>query len=717
MFAVRWRVVLRLTLVMVAAWTIGKSATGEGPVVDDPHLAEKFSGQVVGPEGQPIGGARVYLAPNSEKPVGLHEVRAVTDADGRFEFGAPDMVEVDHDGLPARRAGCLSAVADGYGLDFLYTWSRQEALSQATRGREPQTSFELRLAKDDAPIRGRFLAPDGKPLVGARVRVTQLLVPRDFDLDAHLKREKNRSPLGCTAGYEHSLYWPHLLPEVKLETRTDEDGRFTLAGLGRDRLVGLKVTAPAIVDTTLTVMTRDAPDEQVRMGDDGITAEPPGFIFGANFTLLTQKGRTISGVVVDRQTQQPIAGMVVGRGREGYPRDGVWGHETVTDAAGRFAITGLDPTGEKWHLTATSSPGMSYQSASVTVTGDKPVTIECERGIPFRLKLVDEAGRPMDAEVEYFEVLPNLHAPKNYSFPSFKPLSVPARSAEGTYRGFIVPGPGVLLVKTPARLDYAPATIDPREFFAKRLVQLPPQEQAEAFGTHEAPRTVAGNVDPDDYAAIVLVDPQVDSPPLELTATIVTQRPRVASLVDLEGKPVVGVTTKGMTRAAYDGESPLRAAAFPLYRLHPERVRRIMFFQEERRLIGLLEARGDGQALSTVRMEPWGAVTGRLVGADGKPLAASIAVRVFTESGAELSGAHRGGTAEADGRFRLEQLLPGVRHTARAYGVAAADLGVVFENLAVRAGEVRDFGDVRVGPPAVAGSPRLRAWALAVGGW
>ena len=101
-------------------------------------------------------------------------------------------------------------------------------------------TFQLQLAKDDVTIRGRFLDPDGRPLAGARVSLSDLKIPQRRDLDAHLDREKKGSPYGNGPEYQRTLgHRPHALPEVITETRTDADGRFTLSGFGRDRLAEL----------------------------------------------------------------------------------------------------------------------------------------------------------------------------------------------------------------------------------------------------------------------------------------------------------------------------------------------------------------------------------------------------------------------------------------------------------------------------------------------
>jgi hypothetical protein len=54
--------------------------------------------------------------------------------------------------------------------------------------------------------------------------------------------------------------------------------------------------------------------------------------------------------------------------------------------------------------------------------------------------------------------------------------------------------------------------------------------------------------------------------------------------------------------------------------------------------------------------------------------------------------------ADAAGRFRIDKLVPGQRYHAKAYQAPWSVNETVFENLVLRAGEVRDLGDIRTKP-------------------
>jgi hypothetical protein len=271
-----------------------------------------------------------------------------------------------------------------------------------------------------------------------------------------------------------------------------------------------------------------------------------------------------------------------------------------------------------------------------------------------------------------------------------------------------------VLVRLPDTSDYRPAHVDPKAFFAPGRTAWTAQELISTYGNHDTLSIHPGWwLDQHEYAAIVLVKPPENSGPLELTATVSRDKPRQVSLVDPNKEPVMGARSEGLTFFPWDDELRLRAASFPVTKLHPDRLRRITFVQEDRKLIGFLGARGDGEATYTVRMQPWGTVTGRIVDENGealprtgRPNGGAIPVYLFignwrgivTNSDATV-GEHPGGQTDEQGRFRLEQLVPGLRYSAQIYRGTGMFAGMAFENLVLKPGEVKDLGDIRSRPP------------------
>lgn len=661
------------------------------PDPDDPKTAGTFRGRVSGTDGKPVAGASIYIVPvHAANQPGT--VRARTDADGRFAFDAADMTYPAFDGLPKRREGFIVATKEGFAPDWTETWGH----TTYNRGREwwmPRqgAAIELKLAPDDRAVHGRFLDPAGRPLAGARVQLTSLGWPYEFDLNKHLDREAkadmSRGFLTVPKIYERNTYRVNLLPGLATETRTDAEGRFRLTGVGRDRLAHLRVSAPGVIDTDLEVMARDAAD--VGTMPEGRNGKPTGVIHGSGFTRQLKPGLTVTGIVRDRDTKAPVPGMWVTQYANPLTDPSRTDEAATTDAAGRFTLSGLNPELVGWEekhrqLTAVSQPGTPYLTARATVEKDAEVVFEAARGIPFRLTLADEQGKPVEGTVEYHPVDPNpqieeLIRPVRAA--NWPVMSRAARRVDGRYEGFVLPGPGAVVVEMPDRREWRPALVDPRAFFRPGRTDWTPAE-SHHYGSRDTLAMRGGRVDQNDYAAIVLVNPPAGSGPLELTATVVRDRPRRVSLVDPAGQPVVGVDSR-MRWPRGETHEDLRAATFLLPRLHPDRVKQMTFFKADRKLIGMLVARGDTDAAITVRMEPWGVLTGRLVDANAAPLAGRPVSLRLTDPVAEDE---RSATTDKQGRFRIERLIPG-----REY---ASPDGTLIGPLTLQSGEARDLGDL-----------------------
>jgi hypothetical protein len=264
------------------------------------------------------------------------------------------------------------------------------------------------------------------------------------------------------------------------------------------------------------------------------------------------------------------------------------------------------------------------------------------------------------------------------------------------------------VAKTPRKAGYRPAHVDPKAFFAPGKVDWTPQELISAYGTNDTLSVATfyggGWLDQHDYAAIVLVNPAEGAKPLELAATVVPDEPRQVTLLDLEGRPVVGAQSTGLTYFPWDREPVLRAATFPITGLHPDRARRITFVKEDRKLIGFLLSRSDSDAPYTIRMRPWAVVTGRVVDEQGRPQrAVSLAadpVRAFATHAHDDPGIGVFPDVITDeyGRFRAERLVPGQSYSATLY-LVGRPRGTAFEDVKVAPGKVRDLGDLRLSTP------------------
>ena len=104
-----------------------------------------------------------------------------------------------------------------------------------------------------------------------------------------------------------------------------------------------------------------------------------------------------------------------------------------------------------------------------------------------------------------------------------------------------------------------------------------------------------------------------------------------------------------------------------------------------------------------MKLQPWGTVVGRVVDEEGKP---RTDVEIFSTI-RERPDPERGDlgskpTVDAQGRFRIEGLVPGVKYDAFGQSPSKA-FGPVLKGVQVGSGEVKDLGDVMLPiwkPPA-----------------
>lgn len=683
--------------------------TQEDDAAEELQLPSHYEGTVLGPDGKPMQGAEVFVISDWNENTKLGPVRDVTDANGKFSFDAPDMTWHSL-GMTRRRGGLIVAKKDGFVPEWMETWGHSRGIfSTGLWGETKRQTLELQLARDDVPVRGQLLGTDGNPLAGARVRLTHIMIPRNRDLTEfldHWSKAHVSATFMTGINYKRQINKHFELMDLRSELVTDAEGRFELSGIGRDRIAQFEVTAPSIVTTRIQVMTRES--ESVGILLDGFEGKgnPTQTIYGANFSAKLKPGLTVAGVVRDRETKQPIAGMWVTTG--GYSpltapqqTDGV----VVTDADGRFTIRGLDPKLLEYEKESTRSisaipqPGVLYLKASTFFAKDQDTVIETVRGIGYRLQVVDENGEPVRAKVEYLRIHPNsigLEMIDSVGGGADGFLNHAALSDDGTYQGFVLPGPGAVVVSVPGN-KYRPASVDPKKFFAPGKTWH--DSSTYTYGTHSVLATGGGWTDPRQYEAVILVNPSPDSEPLDLTATLLRDRPRTISLVDSEGQPVFGAIARMHERRGTSHvDETISGSSFPLEGLNVDKDQWITFLHEERKLATVVAIRGDSDAAVTVQLQPWGTVKGRIVDEKGQPIVISGKSEFSTIVKNAAHGAieYFAHTVNEDGTFEIEGFASGQTYSTNGtYGNRKNVMpDGMFKGLVLQPGEVRDLGDV-----------------------
>ncbi len=108
-------------------------------------------------------------------------------------------------------------------------------------------------------------------------------------------------------------------------------------------------------------------------------------------------------------------------------------------------------------------------------------------------------------------------------------------------------------------------------------------------------------------------------------------------------------------------------------------------------------ARGDESGPLTVRLQPAGTVTGRLLDDDGRPRrGVRIDVAIPAASLARITYfPFLNSTLGDDGRFRIEGLIPGVTYDV-SVRTDSTLLGDLATGVKLNPGETRDLGDVKI---------------------
>jgi RNA polymerase sigma factor (sigma-70 family) len=620
-----------------------------------------LSGRVLDPDGKPLADAQLFLWTKAFKDKKDVAVKTTTSDDGRFRLTVSR--------ADLERNAKLVATAKDYGPDWLDS-------SEIAKGGE----VTLRLVKDDVPINGRILDLEGQPVAGASLSVIRV---EQGDLK-HFLEAKKRGPFpdGMKALSAAALGEPTTLT-------TGKDGRIHLTGFGRDRVVLFTLKAPGLENSTFHVLTRTEPLPGMRGGESFGT-------YVAHFEHTSLPSKPIIGTVRDKGTGKPVAGVTVAS----VMYEKVY---TQTDAQGHYRIDGVG----KRQKYAVAAGGNSYFNATKfdipDTQGVEPLTVdfELERGIVVRGRLTDKAtGKPVAGHVGWLALPdnPNLKNTTGSAGPQFIVKDEGwTKADDGSFAVLAIPGPGLLKVKA----------ADENRYPAART---------------EGVKTASGII-LQEYHALVPIDPS-ENDPKSLTRDIVLEpAPSLAGTVtDPDGQPLEGARTAGLPPIPqlFRDIPKMNAASFTVGGVRPGEPRALFFLHPEKKLARLARLRGDEKGPLTIRLEPLGALSGRVVDADGRPWAglkvsarynigaieaARLAAKDFFDLPWDLLYQYpawdklinREATTAADGRFRIDDLVPGLEYDLAAKaGEGEGGVPVVTRvQLAVESGKAKDVGDLK----------------------
>jgi RNA polymerase sigma factor (sigma-70 family) len=629
------------------------AAVGAGPAKEGPAAPKKSPAAVVGrvldPAGRPVKGARVYQVlpwERDDRPGVPPKLLAESDAGGKFEVRTP----------PARGASWV-AVAPGFG----------PAVAAAPVGRK----ITLRLVTD-VPVAGRIVNLEGRPVKGVTIRPLTLGITEKEDLEPLLE---GRRPLDEVV--PRKVGSPAGVPGLPARLTTDADGRFRLAGVGRERVVALEVSGPTIEHDLIVVMTRSGKPFRVSP-EGGMELR----VYPATFQHPASPPRPLAGAVRDSRTGKPIPGVAIDVGmgplvRATTGKDGTYRLDSLPGLllrSGRESLTVLAiPPADKPYLPGRKEVDRGRRLAPLRADFKLPLGVWAEGRVTDK-----RTGKPIRAQIEY------VAAPRNPALKGYP--DYPARDgrlflglwssgADGRFRIPVLPGVGALVARVPsgAYLPDESLTDDQAADLG-----LPPPRLLLNF--HAVARIEAR------AGARVKCDLAVDS-----------GQTLTCKLLDPAGKPVKGARVGGLQPQHYWTRRPLPGETFTLQALHPRRPRWVVVLLPERRLGAAVEVKAGAREPLPIRLARTGKIAGRLLDPDGLPWKRQGLWVDYDRRPGRYPYPHFPGEVRTDdrGHFEVVGVIPGVVYQLRVAGKDSATFAPVATRLSLRPGEARDLKDVK----------------------
>jgi RNA polymerase sigma factor (sigma-70 family) len=631
-----------------------------------------YSGRVLGPDGRPVAGARLYVTVAMgylRRPAPSPEYGR-TGPDGRFRFTVPSAQFAD-------QYTVVTATATGHGPGWV----------QVPAGGR-RDDLTLRLVKDDVPITGQVVDLEGKPVRGATLTVMQINAAPGEDLGPWLRAAQDKK--GLSLELEQRYLKPYTIALAPKVT-TDAAGRFRLSGIGRDRLVWGRLDGPTIASQQLHILTRPGKPITLPHYKKGSPEDDdPGAAttyHGADFRYVAAPTKPIIGVVRDKDTNKPLAGVTI----RSQWRDinGKFARvvdpevSTPTDAGGRFRLTGM-PKGDGYKILAIPRSDQPYVVTSQDVPdtpGLDPVTVDfaLKRGVWITGKVTDKVtGQPVRGSVEYFSFYSNPNLLRDHpGFIGTIPFHTVGIKEDGSYRVVGLPGPGLVAVL----------------YHQGTYLRAPDRE--DEYGTKKRTLNTApfAITHPVNYNALAWVDPARGAESVKRDVTLDPGWALKATVLGPDGKPLAGARVLNLNSSRlWWGREGMKTAEFTGW-FHPRRPRDLVLRHPEKGLVGVAQPPKENGGSVTVRMGPGATVTGRLIDADGKPQAGAELELRFRPPG--LGGWYgylpEQVRTDRQGRFRVAALLPDYEFRL------SSDQGELSFR-PPRSGQAKDLGDVRMKP-------------------
>ncbi len=632
--------------------------------------------RVLDPDGKPVAGATVTYRTSGKKEE--DQPRGMTGPDGRFPL---QVARTD-----LGRIGRVVASARGFGADWV-----------TVRETDKEVDYSLRLVPDDVAVTGRILNLEGKPVAGVTVQVAQVGKATDGDLDGWVKKSVKSLPdheMALRIGLE-------FVPGVALHlapATTDREGRFRLTGVGRNRAVVLDIGGAGVERRLVWVVTLQRPPAELA----GVVG-----LYGPAFEHLAGPAKPVAGLVTDKATGKPVAGVRVSGTviRPGSARGGDL--ETVTDDKGQFLLDGLPKSG-KYVITASTPVEQTYlpQEKSLDDTeGLLPLRTEFALvpGSVVEGRMFDrETGKPIRGTVRYFPLPGNAQFEEVVSGKCGNELRAAHPVGEdGTFRLVVFPGPGVICAYgDPGPYRQAKVSEEDARLGVGRMIATKNQGLS-AFVLMSGP-------------AYRIINPGEKPETLKMELKLSKGRNVSGSFVgDKEGEtglgqqaPIRYAAWKRVVEGKEEDDAPRvfvnnRADIFMANSLVPDQRYLLVFYQPDQKRAGYAEVPEKGMETLKVRLLPWATAQGRVLGPDGRPVAGAT-VQAVQRDNKHLSALDTGPLAKPvscddKGQFQLEGLVPGLTFELMIHLPGKKDEpehNLEIAGGVIKPGEARNIGDV-----------------------
>lgn len=646
------------------------------------------TGTVVGPDGRPVAGAGINtMKPGkalSDKPA-VHEL-AKSAADGTFTvtLDPPPPGQPDFRFLVATKAGC--------GPDWLKA------------GEVNDSPVSLKLAADDVPVKGRVTDLEGKPVPRATVRIKTLAAG---DL-GKVWEMWPRGPYYALRAAKNQLWMPTLagFPE---SVTADAEGKFEINGVGRGRLLTLIVEGPGIETAACRVVTDpkfdpkkvEQPNEKTMLGG-GFQPGPP--LYGPTFTHAGKPSQPVTGTVTDAKSGKPIAGVQVS-GHDDGPHWWENHASTRSGADGKFVLTGIAKT-DRVRLSVFAGDKSPYFLFETTIGGKPGLTeitaeLKLTRGVLVKGRVIEKGGgKPVaGAGVRYSALADNKHFAELMKGKRGEHGMAWNTDADGRFQFVALPGSGIVTAQGETRADkiFVPYT---QVRVAK--ADLPRADLRYADGMGETFSAAEGHmIQLLSQSGYAIIDPKPADDTVEVTITFDRGQTATGKVVDADGKPATGVTAYQLT-ACYSYPEKIKDGTFTAVALEADHPRTLLFVDEAKKLAGSVELKG-GEKDVTVKLEAWGTISGRVLDADGKPLAGAK-VTAYVKNSTRYAAfmavvQQRTAATDADGKFTLDVPAGGVDYLlgfSRKNQYLDVGAGRDPKGHTVKPGATTDVGDVKV---------------------